>query len=153
MKNFILNAAFSQSMSQQEDIVKPNTHLAINSRLCGEIHKLSQGKAIIDLTVISEMEVDAHHLIHGGFIFGLADYAAMMAVNDPLVVLAGAEVKFLRPCTLGDQLRAIAEVQNTDPVNPKNIAVSVEVHSQNKIIFKGEFRCAIPKRHVLAKKE
>jgi acyl-coenzyme A thioesterase PaaI-like protein len=49
------------------------------------------------------MVVDAHGLVHGGFVFGLADYAAMLAVNDPNVVLGAAEARFLKPVRRGDQ--------------------------------------------------
>jgi len=48
------------------------------------------------------MVVDDHKLVHGGFIFGAADYAAMAAVNDPNVVLGSAEVSFLKPSKSGD---------------------------------------------------
>jgi acyl-coenzyme A thioesterase PaaI-like protein len=43
------------------------------------------------------MAADQRGLVHGGFTFGLADYAAMVAVNDPNVVLGAAEVRFLAP--------------------------------------------------------
>lgn len=52
------------------------------------------------------MKVDSHGLIHGGFLFGAADYASMLAVNDPNVVLASAEVRFLRPLKSGDTVNS-----------------------------------------------
>jgi len=53
-------------------------------------------------------------LIHGGFTFGLADYAAMLAVNEPTVVPANATAKFLAPVVVGDRLEAEATVEQTD---------------------------------------
>ena len=41
-----------------------------------------------------------------GFIFGAADYAAMLAVNQPNVVLGAAETHFLKPSRVGDVLLA-----------------------------------------------
>lgn len=38
--------------------------------------------------------------------FGLADYAAMLAVNEPTVVLGKAEVRFLKPVKVGERLLA-----------------------------------------------
>lgn len=32
------------------------------------------------------MAADEYRLVHGGFIFGLADYAVMLAINEPTVV-------------------------------------------------------------------
>jgi len=43
------------------------------------------------------MAADARGLVHGGFTFGLADYAAMLAVNEPTVVLASAQTKLITP--------------------------------------------------------
>ena len=54
-------------------------------------------KAIVELTATPEMEADASGLTHGGFTFGLADYAAMLAVNHPNVVLGSAQTKFTSP--------------------------------------------------------
>jgi acyl-coenzyme A thioesterase PaaI-like protein len=73
------------------------THLAINQSLCGQLLSTHEGVAVVKLSTTSEMIVDDHHLVHGGFIFGAADYAAMAAVNDPNVVLGSAEVRFLKP--------------------------------------------------------
>jgi acyl-coenzyme A thioesterase PaaI-like protein len=56
------------------------------------------------------MAADDRGLVHGGFVFGLADHAAMLAVNDPFVVLGSAEVRFLRPVVVGERLVAEARV-------------------------------------------
>ena len=59
------------------------------------------------------MAADAVGLVHGGFVFGLADHAAMLAVNDPNVVLGSATVRFLRPVAVGERLIAEATVAET----------------------------------------
>ncbi len=66
------------------------THLAIDRRLCGEPLELREGFASVELTTTREMEADSSGLVHGGFVFGLADHAAMLAVNHPNVVLGQA---------------------------------------------------------------
>jgi acyl-coenzyme A thioesterase PaaI-like protein len=48
------------------------------------------------------MAVDDRGLVHGGFVFGLADHAAMLAVNDPNVVLGAASTRFLKPVRVGE---------------------------------------------------
>ena len=40
-------------------------------------------RAVAALTTDPEMAADDRGLVHGSFTFGLADYAAMLAVNDP----------------------------------------------------------------------
>ena len=76
----------------------------------GKPLELTAGYAVVELETNSEMVVDDQGLVHGGFAFGLADYAAMLAVNDPNVVLGSAEVKFVAPVRLGETLTATAEL-------------------------------------------
>ena len=56
------------------------------------------------------MSADSQGLVHGGFIFGAADYAAMSAVNDPYVVLGAASSKFVAPVKVGDAVLCQASV-------------------------------------------
>ncbi len=64
-----------------------NTHEKINQSLCGKPVELTPGHSIVELETTPDMEADGSGLVHGGFIFGLADYAAMIAINHPFVVL------------------------------------------------------------------
>merc|ERR1712216_70085 len=91
--------------------VATNTHHRINQDLCGTPREVVTGRrAIVELAVTPEMTADDSGLTHGGFYFGLADYAAMLAINHPNVVLGSADVKFLKPVTQGDRLVATATV-------------------------------------------
>jgi acyl-coenzyme A thioesterase PaaI-like protein len=91
--------------------------------------------------------VDARGLVHGGFVFGLADYAAMIAVNDPNVVLGAAESRFLKPVQVGQKLVAEARV---DEVRGKKHVVSVRVTLEGESVFTGVFSCFVLEKHVLA---
>jgi acyl-coenzyme A thioesterase PaaI-like protein len=96
--------------------VQPRTHLALDRRLCGEPldpAATAAGTARVGLTTVPEMAADAAGLVHGGFVFGLADHAAMLAVNHPNVVLGTAAVRFLRPVAVGERLVAEATVAET----------------------------------------
>ncbi len=122
------------------------THKKINQELCGRVVSLEKGKSQVELKTTSEMAADEKGLVHGGFIFGLADYAAMLAVNEETVVLAGANVKFLKPVVVGDVLFASAKVVKEEG---KKRWVEVEVLREGEIVFKGEFFCVVPEKHVL----
>ncbi len=124
------------------------THRRIDQSLSGVPVELSQGKAVIKLKTDERMVADEYGLIHGGFIFSLADYASMLAVNEETVVLAKAEVKFLKPVILGDELTAVAEVKS---VEGKKRLVFVEVKRGDEVVFTGEFLCVVPEKHVLVK--
>ncbi len=124
------------------------THRRIDQSLSGVPVELSQGKAIVKLKTDERMVADEYGLIHGGFIFSLADYASMLAVNEETVVLAKAEVKFLKPVVIGDELTAVAEVKGSEG---KKRFVYLEVKRGDEVVFTGEFLCLVPEKHVLAK--
>jgi uncharacterized protein (TIGR00369 family) len=122
------------------------THNKINRELCGNPIELKDGFCRIELLTTEQMSVDEFKLVHGGFVFGLADHAAMLAVNDPNVVLAQASVSFLKPVQPDEILIAEAHVKN---VEGKKQIVHVSVLRNEDIVFKGEFVCFTLKKHVL----
>lgn len=128
--------------------MESRTHPSIDRRLCGEPLELSEGTARVAFTGVPEMAADDRGLVHGGFVFGLADYAAMLAVNHPHVVLAGAEVRFLKPVAVGERLVAEARV---DEVDGRKSRVRVEVFRDGRdgeAVMTGDFRCVTLDRHV-----
>ncbi len=130
-----------------EKIMDINTHEQIDRSLCGEPVALAEGSSEVRLICTQKMAADKSGLVHGGFIFGMADYAAMLSVNHPNVVLAGAESRFLKPSKVGDVLVAKAEVQEKD--GRKHI-VKVDVSCGFEVVFSATFTCFVTKEHVLA---
>ncbi|MGM9998309.1 MAG: PaaI family thioesterase [Candidatus Bruticola sp.] len=126
--------------------MESKTHLGIDRMLCGQVVELSEGHSKVDLVLTSQMSADDRGLIHGGFIFGLADYAAMLAVNHPNVVLGAAETRFLKPCQVGQTVRAEAEL--TAEAGRKR-TVEVICRCDGTEVFKGNFTCFVLDKHVL----
>ena len=122
------------------------THLAMQGDLCGQPVVLSAGRAVVELLTRPEMRADEQNLVHGGFVFGLADYAAMLAINEPNVVLGSAEVRLLAPVVVGDSLCATARLAR---VEGKKHFVEVEVLRGADSVFFGTFVCFVPPTHVL----
>ena len=122
------------------------THQEINASLCGEVKEIKPGFSRVELLLNSEMAVDQFKLVHGGFIFGLADYAAMVAVNHPNVVLGAAQVKFLKPSIVGETAEAVAQVQESAG---KKQEVAVRVTVDETTVFNGTFTCFSLDKHVL----
>lgn len=85
-------------------------------------------------------------VIHGGFTFGLADYAAMLAVNNPYVMLAASEVRFLSPVRVGDLMRVRAEVIEREG---RRREVAVEVYVGSEKVLTGTMTCYALEGHVL----
>jgi acyl-coenzyme A thioesterase PaaI-like protein len=130
--------------------VNPQTHLAIDRRLVGEPLELDEGKAVVTLITQPEMAADDRGLIHGGFVFGLADYAAMLAVNHPNVVLSSSQILFKKPVQVGDLLSAHAAVEESDG---RNRRVRVDVLRREQTVMTGTFNCIILERHVFDREE
>jgi acyl-coenzyme A thioesterase PaaI-like protein len=127
------------------------THAKIAAGLCGHPLELSAGRARVLLDTSPEMAADERGLVHGGFTFGLADYAAMLAVNEPTVVLASADTKALGPVVTGDRLEAKAEVERSEG---RKRWVKVVVSRAGTPVLEGQFLAVVPERHILdAKKE
>lgn len=125
---------------------KVKTHDKADPGLLGKPVILEEGKAVIELTATREMVVDDRGLVHGGFTFGVADYAAMLAVNDPYVVLGSADVKFTAPVKVGERMVATGLVES---VKGKRRDVSVEVSVDDRVVLRGYMTCYVLERHVL----
>lgn len=126
--------------------VVPETHLKINQNLCGKHLELQEGYAKVEFTTTDEMIVDELGLVHGGFTFGAADYAAMLAVNHPHVVLVGAQTRFLAPVTAGQSI--IFEARATHTTTKKRDVIVMGFVNEIKI-FEGTFSTVILEKHVL----
>lgn len=129
-----------------ENKVFIKTHEKINQELNGEITLLENGYVETLLTTTSDMLADKVGLIHGGFVFAAADYAAMLAVNERNVVLVGSECQFLSPVKFHDEVVFKARVRHKEGrkrnINVKGFVLEIKV-------FEGEFKTVVTERHVL----
>ncbi|MFB6890260.1 hydroxyphenylacetyl-CoA thioesterase PaaI [Kitasatospora sp. NPDC056327] len=73
------------------------------------LDEVSTGHAVMRMTVGPHM-VNGHGIAHGGFLFLLADAAFSYACNSygPVTVAQAAQVTFLAPAAVGDELTALA---------------------------------------------
>jgi len=128
-----------------------NTHEKISKRLVGKpVEVIGGARATVELTTTEEMAADPTGLIHGGFTFGLADYAAMLAVNHPNVVLGSAQVKFTAPVKVGEKMRAEATITKTEG---KKSEVNVDIKVGEHKVLTGIFLCYSLEKHVLEKNQ
>ena len=126
--------------------MQQNTHLLIDTSLCGKVTKLENGYAEVILHTTRQMVADEKGLVHGGFVFGAADYAAMCAVNDPNVVLGAATSKFIAPVKVGDVVVCKASICSQ---RGKKQEVSVDAYVDGKKVFEGTFTTFVLEKHVL----
>jgi acyl-CoA thioesterase len=85
------------------------------SRALGiSVDAAADGRARARMTIRPDM-VNGHAIAHGGLVFTLADTAFACACNSwgPTTVAAGAEIVFVAPARLGDELVAEAAARTT----------------------------------------
>lgn len=126
--------------------MRQNTHPRISPDLVGRAVELRAGAALAELVGTEAMAADDRGLVHGGFTFGLADFAAMLAVNDPHVVLGAADCRFLAPVRVGETMRATAEVSE-EKGRKRSVAARVTVDDRE--VFTATFTCFVLDQHVL----
>ena len=131
---------------EDENIVFVNTHEKIDNGLCGDVEELKRGFARVSLQTTEVMRADRHGLVHGGFVFSAADYAAMLAVNEKNVVLAAANAQFLAPSRVGDIITFEAVERQR---NGRKRSVFVTGHAYDIKVFEGEFNAVVTDNHVL----
>ncbi|WP_373070212.1 PaaI family thioesterase [Sulfurimonas sp.] len=132
-------------ISKSEEVVL-KTHQRIHNEFSGRIEKMQSGHVEVILDTTKDMLADDMGLIHGGFIFSAADYAAMAAVNERNVVLVASDCQFLSPVKLGDKVFVTATVRHKEG-RKRNVNVEAYVHDIK--VFDGIFKTVVTERHVL----
>ncbi len=141
-----LGPAAGEEENRVEGEVELNTHRRIDQSLSGMLLELQEGYAKVELETTRQMAVDEMGLIHGGFTFAAADFAAMAAVNDPNVVLVSSECRFLSPVKVGD--RVVFEAKELYRESRKRKIHVIGTFEDIKV-FEGEFMAVVLERHVL----
>jgi acyl-CoA thioesterase len=122
------------------------THVLLNQSLCGYVEDIQDDYAKVRLVATEEMIADKRGLIHYGFIFGAANFAAVAAVNKPNALMAVARCNFLAPLKLGDE--AVFEARAMQSATRKRTVEITGTIGKIKI-FDGEFSLVITDRHPL----
>ena len=123
------------------------THKKIDSSLYGRALSLEDNFCTLELKTDERMVADDFGLVHGGAIFAAADYAAMLAVNRPNVVLGSATSQFIKPVVVSDVVHFEAKVVAEQG---KKRYVSVEASVTGENVYVGEFVCFDLDKHVLS---
>jgi acyl-coenzyme A thioesterase PaaI-like protein len=123
-----------------------STHLKIDTTLNGDLIEIKEDYAKVALKTLEIMQADEKGLVHGGFAFCAADFTAMAAVNDPYVVLAKSEVKFLAPVKVGETIIFEGSITNKEG---KKVLVIVEGFVAEKKVFAGTFYTVVLDKHIL----
>ena len=125
------------------------THYKINQALNGVLDDIEEGYARVIFTATDDMVVDNRGMIHSGFIFGAANYAAMAAVNISTAILAVSKTNFLAPLSVNDEAVFEATALQKDT---RKRTVMVVGYFNNIKFFEGEFTIVVLEHHPLSLK-
>ncbi len=119
---------------------------SINQELCGEITYMDGFSVKLVLETVYDMIAEDNGLIHSGFIFSAANYAAMAVVNDKNVVLVASDCQFLSPVKLGDSVEFNGKVRHKEG---KKRNIHVVGYVMDIKVFEGEFKTVITENNIL----
>lgn len=108
--------------------------------LCGNILKITQEEVVISFAPSKQMISDESNLIHSGFIFNVANYAAMCLVNQPNALTIKSEVQFLAPIEFEQEMLFIATINQS---NNKKYEIFVKGTLLDIKIFEGIFHISL----------
>lgn len=125
------------------------THAKIKGALVGNLTELKKGFSKVIFHTTQEMTVDDFGLIHNGFIFGSAEYAAVASINEENVVVIGCRSKFFAPAKLGDVIEFEAKGR-FEEARKREIRVIGKINEIK--IFEGIFQAILLEKHILQTK-
>lgn len=126
-----------------------NTHKRINKTFSGKVVALEKSYCKVAFLTTNDMRVDELGLVHSGFVFSAADYAASIAVNEQNTVIIGSKVSFLAPAKVGDLVEIEARVKFED-LRKREIEVEGKINEIK--VFQGTFHAVILEKHIFKTK-
>ena len=140
--------------NEDEDFLNKLDYDVVAQRACqeidannGTIKELKYGNAAVLLETTRRMALDKNGLIHSGNLYSSAAYAALLAINNPHAIVIGAEVKFLAPLEVGNEVVFKAQTLQEDT---KKREVKVEGFVLDIKVFDAMFYIAVFEKHVLS---
>ncbi len=141
-------------LNGEDDFLNKPDNDAVIQKAClhinpsnGAIKEQKRGKASVLLEATNKMALDKNGLIHSGYLFSSAAYSALLAVNEPNAIVIGAEIKFLAPIEIGNEILFKAETLQEDT---KKREIKVEGFVLDIKIFDAMIFVAVFERHVLS---
>ena len=122
-----------------------NIPISINSTLCGGIINMKPNYAKTALVTSDEMVFDDEKLIHGGFIFGAAEWAAHVAINTQYSVTISDKVNLYAPAKVGDLIEFEAQAYFEES---KKREIKVVGTIKDIKVFEGTYQVVILEEHI-----
>ncbi len=125
------------------------THKRVNSAFSGSITALEENHSKVNLLTTKDMTTDELGLVHSGFIFSAASYAAAVSINQENTIIIGSKVSFLAPAKVGDNIEFEAKVKFED-LRKREISVIGKINDIR--VFQGVFHAVVLEKHIFKTK-
>lgn len=125
------------------------SHQKIKNAYVGNITAMAKNQASVILQTTNDMIVDEFGLVHNGFIFGAAEYAAIAAVNQENIVIIGCRSKFFAPAKVGDIITFEAKGR-FEEARKREVKVTGIINEIK--VFEGTFQAVLLEHHILETK-
>jgi acyl-coenzyme A thioesterase PaaI-like protein len=81
---------------------------------CGTIVKMNEARSEIELVTTGDMVSDKKGLVHSGYLYSSATFAALVALNKPNAVIVSSKMNYLAPISVGSTITIRADVKHRD---------------------------------------
>ena len=123
--------------------LKTSPNIKLNLR--GAVTALEPNHAKTKFRTSSDMVVDNEGLIHSGFIFSAANYAALASINETNSIVIASRINFFAPTKLGENIEfdAVAHFGES-----KKREVRVIGKTKDIKVFEGTFQVVVLEDHI-----
>lgn len=121
------------------------TSTNIKLALSGVVSALEKNHAKTRLFTTAEMVCDGDGLIHSGFVFSAANYAALASINVQNCVTINARINFFAPAKLGDVIEFEAQAY-FDESRRRDVRVTGRIKEIK--VFEGTFQLVTLDEHI-----
>ena len=130
----------------EDDSHTLQSHTSIYEKYSGKVERVKEGFAEVHLEIIENMLADQIGLVHNGYIFSSASFAAAISVNEKYGFVIGSITHFLTPVREHDIV--IFKAKSKHKIGRKRV-VDVVGRVLDIKVFIGQFTVTVMDKHIL----
>lgn len=128
------------------DDIKVRTHTELDVNYAGYIDAMKEDESFTTLSTSRMMQADSEHLTHSGFVGSAAEYAALIAVNEPNGMIYSVNSQYFACARIGDDIKYHATVKHSEG-RKRDVIVIGKIEAIK--IYEAHIIVVIPEYHPL----
>jgi acyl-CoA thioesterase len=129
-----------------DDELRVRTHTELDPNQVGHVDHLNPDESRITLTTSRSMHADMENLVHSGYIGSSAEYAALIAVNEPNAMIYSVSSQYFACARVGDDVSYKATVKHSEG-RKRDVTVVGKIESIK--VYEAHIVVIIPEYHPL----